>query len=83
MNSQHFGFFTSKENNIFGSTQGVFLASSTSSHGSGISYREKGMGTYLYLGNFRRSISLFCTRSLPKHSWKNSNDVYIGRIDNE
>lgn len=75
MNTQHYGFFTSKENNIFGSTQGVFLISSTSPNAG---TRPKGLGTYIFLDNFRRSVSLFSTRSLIKSTWINSNDVYIG-----
>lgn len=72
--SQHYGFFTSKENNIFGSTQGVFLLSSTTPNHTS----PKGLGTYMVLANFRRSISLFSTRSLVKSNWINSNNVYIG-----
>ena len=74
--TQHYGFFTSKENNIFGSTQGVFLISSTSPNAG---TRPKGLGTYMYKDNFRRSISLFSVRSLIKSDWINSNNVYIGR----
>lgn len=80
MNTQHYGFFTSKENNIFGSTQGVFLLSFTSDGGKN---HLKGAGTYMYLANFRRSISLFSTRSLIKSDWINSNNVYYTPIVKE
>lgn len=79
MNSQY-GFFNTHNNDLFHSIQGAYILSSTSfCHNNSI----KGSGTYMYPPNLRRSISLFCARSLPKHSWKNSNDVYIGRIENE
>jgi hypothetical protein len=75
--SIHYGFFTSKENNIFGSTQGVFLGSSTSA-GHMSRGEMQGNGFYMYENNFRRSVSLFSIRSLIKSTWINSNDVYIG-----
>ena len=83
MNTQHYGFFNNASNNVFGSIQGVYLISSTSS----CSYKKqgsiKGLGTYMYDDNIRRSIALFCVRSIPKHTWVNDPNVYIGRIENE
>ena len=41
-----------------------------------------GAGVFLYSHNedsIRRSISLFCVRSLPKHTWINDNNRFIGR----
>lgn len=72
--SNHHGFFTSDSNNMFKSLQGAYLTSSTSSGPFGSS---KGLGTYMYKDNFRSCISLFCVRSIPKHTWINSNNVYI------
>lgn len=77
--STHYGFFNNACNNVFASIQGVYLTSSTSS----CSYKQdgkiKGLGTYMYDDNIRRSIALFCVRSIPKHNWINSNNVYIGK----
>lgn len=74
MNTQHYGFFMCECNDVFHSVQGTSLFSSTTpNHNS-----PKGLGTYMYLANFRRSISLFSTRSLVKSDWINSNNVYIG-----
>ena len=75
MNNHHYGFFTSKANDLFNSVQGVVLLSLTSDGGKD---HLTGRGTYMYLDNFRRSISLFSIRSLVKSTWINSNDVYIG-----
>ena len=72
--TQHYGFFYSGNNNVFASIQGVALISSTSNANN----RPKGHGTYMYDDNIRRAIALFCVRSIPKHSWINSNNVYIG-----
>jgi hypothetical protein len=72
--SNHHGFFTSDSNDMFHSVQGAYLTSSTSSCHFGSS---KGLGTYMYKDNFRRCISLFCVRSIPKHNWINSSNVYI------
>jgi len=46
--------------------------------------RIKGKGVLIYennIENLRRSVAMFCIRSLPKANWQNSNDVYIGRED--
>ena len=76
--TQHYGFFMSDSNNVFASIQGVALLPSTSS----CSYKQdgkiKGVGTYMHDDNIRRAIALFCVRSIPKHTWINSNNVYIG-----
>lgn len=76
--TQHYGFFYSDSNSIFVSIQGVALLSSTSSCSYKHDGKIKGIGTYMYKDNFRRSISLFGVRSLVKSDWTNSNNVYIG-----
>ena len=76
MSNQHYGFFHSDSNSVFNSIQGVALLSSTTSHRS---TRNKGLGEYLYSQGIRRAIALFCVRSIPKHNWINSNNVYIGK----
>lgn len=73
--TQNYGFFNNACNNVFASIQGVYLISSTTPN---IGTRPKGPGTYMYPNNIRHCIALFCVRSLPKHSWINSNNVYIG-----
>ncbi len=75
--SNHYGFFNNDSNNIFTSLQGAYLTSSTSSCSYKHDGKIKGLGTYMYKDNFRRCISLFCVRSIPKHTWINSNNVYI------
>ena len=34
-------------------------------------------GFYIRKDNFRKSISLYIGRSLPKHTWMNDPDVYL------
>ena len=44
--------------------------------------RIKGKGVLIYennIENLRRSIAMFSIRSLPKHTWVNSNNVFVGR----
>ena len=72
---QHYGFFMCECNDVFHSVQGTSLLSSTINHRSN-SY--KGLGEYMYPNNIRHCIALYCVRSIPKHSWVNSNNVYIG-----
>jgi hypothetical protein len=74
--NNHYGFFNSDSNNISGSVQGAYLVSSTS---SGAGTRPKGPGLYIHQSNFRIAIALYCVRTIPKHNWINSNNVYIGR----
>ena len=73
--TQHYGFFNNQCNDIMHSLQCVYLLSSTA---SGRLESMKGNGTYMYKDNFRRSISLFSTRCLSKHSWVTDQDRYIG-----
>ncbi len=70
----HYGFLTSKANDLFNSVQGSFLLSSTSDGGK---HHLIGRGTYMYKDNIRHCIALCCVRSIPKHNWITSNDVYI------
>jgi hypothetical protein len=37
-------------------------------------------GTFTISSNFRRSISLFCARSVIKQNWINDQDRYMGLI---
>lgn len=74
---QHYGFFYSDSNDVFHSVQGVgFLSSTSTIHKN--QGAIKGAGTYMYPNNIRHCIALFCVRSLPKHSWVNDPNVYIG-----
>jgi hypothetical protein len=44
--------------------------------------RIKGKGVLVYennIENLRRSLTLFTIRSLPKHTWINDNDRFLGR----
>jgi hypothetical protein len=61
-------------NDVMHSTQGVSLLSSTINHRNN---RYKGLGEYMYKDNIRHGIALCCVRSIPKHTWINSNNVYI------
>ncbi len=71
----HYGFFHCSGNNIQYSVQRTYLTSSTS---AGTSRDIKGYGTYMNKDNFRRSISLFSTRCLSKHTWITDQDRNIG-----
>ena len=76
MANQHYGFFTSPKNSMMGSMVGAYL---TSSSYSATKKDIKGFGTYMYLDNFRRSVTLFAVRSLVKSTWVNQSCVYIGK----
>jgi hypothetical protein len=76
-------FFVYYENNdIFHAKQYTSIFSThTMQHKDN---RIKGKGVLIYennIENLRRSVAMFCIRSLPKANWQNSNDVYIGRED--
>lgn len=75
--TQHYpyNFFNTASNDVFTSVQQAYLISSTTPCHD----RPKGLGIYMYPNNIRHCIALFCVRSIPKHSWINSNNVYIGR----
>lgn len=79
--SYHYGFFLTHNNNLFHSTQGCGLFSTTST----CSYKQdgkiKGMGVYIHDNNLKNTIALFCTRTLIKNNWTNSNDVYMGMVN--
>jgi hypothetical protein len=76
MNNHPIGFFYCDSNNMFkAKTQTSFLSSSyssqpLSSHSSGFFMSKK---------NIRKSIVLFSVRSLPKHTWINDNNRFLGR----
>ena len=76
--SNHYGFFNSHSNDVMQSVQGAFLISNTTPNAG---TRPKGFGTYIYNNNIRHCIVLFCVRSIPKSTWINSNNVYMGRED--
>ena len=76
----HYGFFLSQANDVFNSVQGTSLLSSTTYGGKD---HLIGRGTYMYPKNIRHCIALFCVRSIPKPSWVNDSNVYIGRIEND
>ena len=76
--NNHYGFFNNNSNDMFASVQGVYLISSTSSWPKGAG-SFKGTGSYLNQSNLRHCIALYCVRTIPKHSWVNSNNVYMGR----
>lgn len=71
--STHLGYLTIKENNIRGSSQGVFLLSSSS---PGHVYDIHGNGIYLYSIGFRESVSLFLVRTIVRSDWIVGSDVY-------
>ena len=73
----HYGFFMCECNDVFHSVQGVFLGSSTSPNAG---TRPKGLGTYIFLDNFRRSVSLFSVRSLIKSNWIYKDNSYISPL---
>ncbi len=70
--NNHYGFFNSSANNIQGSVQGVYLMASTSSH----------HGLYIHQSNIRHCLALYSARVLSKHTWINSNNVYIANKEN-
>lgn len=77
--SNHYGFLLTHNNNLFHSIQGVGLFPTTST----CSYKQdgkiKGMGVYIHEDNFKNIVALFCTRSLVRSNWINSNDVYLAK----
>jgi hypothetical protein len=65
--NDHLGFLTAKENNVIASVNGVFMVSSTTAERMGVKLCDRSM---------RKAIALFCVRTIPKQSWKNSHNVY-------
>ena len=68
-----YGFLIANSNDINNSRQLLFLLSSKNASALG----ESMIGKY----NLRQSITLYCTRSLIKSTWINSNDVYFAPKD--
>ncbi len=60
-------WFENSGNNVFRNHNFTFLLSAKSSHNSGFFVRNC---------NYRESIGLFASRSLPKHTWVNDQDRY-------
>ena len=62
-------YFISDSNNVWQGQQLVYLQSSKCYSHSG--------GLFVYENNFRRMVSLFNTRILPKHTWINDQDRFL------
>lgn len=60
-------WFENSGNNVFRNHNFTFLLSAKSSHENGFFVRDC---------NYRDSIGLFASRSLPKHTWINDQDRY-------
>jgi hypothetical protein len=70
-------FFYCHGNNIFHSVQNIGLFSSTFSPAHP-KKEIKGLGFYIRPLNIRQSVALYTARTLPKPTWLNTNNVYIG-----
>lgn len=84
MDNRHIAFLYCSNNDMFHAQQKTCLISSTTptAKRNGVGDIKSGNGFYIYktpTDSIRRSIALFCVRSLPKHTWINSNNVFIGR----
>ena len=77
MSNTPYLFLYSDSNSIFNSIQQTALLSSTSSCSYKHDGKIKGIGCYIYNNNIRHCLALYCVRSIPKHTWINSNNVYI------
>ncbi len=73
MDNYHIVFFYCSNNNIFEAQERTCLLSSQFADGHGF-YIYKTPST-----SFRRSITIYSARCLPKHKWINDNDRFIGR----
>jgi len=80
MDNYPFCFIYWDTNSLYSAKQFTTFLSSTSStqKRNGIGDIQ-GKGHYIYCDNIRKSMTLFSIRSLPKHTWINSNNVFIGR----
>jgi hypothetical protein len=62
-------YFISDSNSVWQGQQFVYLQYSKCYSHSG--------GLYVYENNFRRMVSLFNARILPRHTWINDQDRYL------
>ena len=84
MNDQPIAFFYCSNNNMFNAQQSTCLLSSPYPSAKPKQEIKSGNGFYIHkqpTDSIRRSICLFVTRSLPKPTWLNSNDVFLGLED--
>ncbi len=81
--SSQIAFFLCEVNDICHARKGTSLLSSPL-----ISPRDdrrgllKGLGIFIYsesIDNIRKTMGLFSARCLPKHTWINDGDVYLGK----
>jgi hypothetical protein len=82
MNLHPIAFFYCSNNNIFHAQQNTCLLSSSFPSAKPKQEIKSGNGFYIHkepTNSIRRSICLFVTRSLPKPTWQNSNNVFLGR----
>ncbi len=70
MNNHPIAFFFCSNNNIFKAQQETCLLSSQFAGDHGF---------YTPSTSIRRSITLFSVRSLPKHTWINDNNRFLGK----
>ncbi len=71
MSNEHpIAYFLCNNNNMFEAQERTCLLSSSYAYSQ---------GKYIPKNNIRRSLALFCVRSLPKHSWINDNNRFLGR----
>lgn len=86
MNNHPIAFFFCGSNDMFSSQQNTCLLSSPFPSAKPKQEIKSGNGFYIHkdhIDSIMRSITLFVTRSLPKHTWINSNNVFIGRSEDE
>lgn len=81
MDSHPIAFFVCLSNGLFEAQQMTCLISSTfpPPKRNGAGDLKSGLGFYIPKNNLRRSIALYCVRSLPKHTWINDNNRFIGK----
>jgi len=79
MNHHPIAFFYCHCNDIYHAKQ---LTSLLPSAMRGQVWKYTSNGVFIHKtppDNIRRSIALYCAKSLPINTWVNSNDVFIGR----
>ena len=72
MDIQPIAFFFCSNNNIFKAQQETCFLSSHYASGHGFSIYKTPTDS------IRRSIALYCARSLPNHTWINDNNRFLG-----
>jgi len=76
MDNHPIAFFYCDSNNMFKAQVQTCLLSCNYSSNRMSSYSG---GVFISKNNIRRCIALFSARSLPKHTWINDQDRYLGR----